>query len=1048
MNLSSNSAVFLKTHSLSSSSKLFNIPLTKSISNILFFCRKRKLSDLINFLGLNKENEFKNCLSIEKTQNIEWLVVWKAVIKLHQEQLEGRKRTGGDQLEDNDESEDEHYETLSNIETIPELMTFCEYVESFVSNFNFSSELDMKSQKLKFNHSVIVLLEIARLNDFGDEIGRIRLQELLKKILLEFDVSEFTIKEISHVMEILISNPVARMKFFHDIVDEMVSTTAPNEYSRQAIIDELISQAGDDVQLEATGIKMKMMELKEQESKFVQEKVYGKAQKVAEDYLKTSQSLIDLLKPYAQETSRAMLESMSSTVTLKKQTPASILKNLRICFYALNTKGVKSLTPEFLNIYNSFVRYYLESNDTATRVWALRTATAYSLLYEALAKDVYLLLKSQLFKCNIAIIWETTIGCIVDLLLRYSIVKMESREEALSQDMSDVNASQNRTKKGGRTLYNEDGEDAEDIDMVESIDIIQMLIHVLDNNTEVRVHKATLIGLCKLIIHGQYYSRELVSRFMISYFNPATEAEINQTLGIFFETIIKLKKQESLHDALFPTLVTLLEAPNDSPLREVKIETVVKYVVGATRPVFCSNGLNLHNTLGLKLIDIMKNNNDNKEILKIFSREMLNLEISEDPSLKKDIVVQIENLLKTMKCDARTKKNVTDFRDILSGTFKKALKFSSTAAAPTFEEGEEDEGVQGEDEEEEAEADEGLETVAEERDESDVVMDETEKNPQITVVDTEQEEPSNAFEIPATQESETSEGSGPNLDLDVSAEMKRRKLGVHREKSPLSQDIEIPPTQAVVQEEEDDDSEVVSVSEEGQNETVIGTRIESSDDEKSEPEEEKSFEEIPETPEPAIPKSSRKTATTTKRQLERSLVTNSPLYKNPRNGRTPKFDKSVRKTQSPEPEQSTPATPTPARIPVTPRTPRLQSLQPPAFSTPKSDRVTRKQAQAEIAQNTTLTRSASRKINLEPVIEEEKNPPKKQEPKPNAKVPVSKIAVKKSALPVPTKTSLIRASRMAKASGKPAAQPKSTEGRSTRQRAGTSADPKGRPLWK
>lgn len=133
--------------------------------------------------------------------------------------------------------------------------------------------------------------------------------------------------------------------------------------------------------------------------------------------------------------------------------------------------------------------------------------------------------------------------------------------------------------------------------------------------------------------------------------------------------------------ALFPTLATLLEAPCDSPLREVKMETVIKYVVGATRPVFCSTGLNLHNTLALKLIETMKENAENKEVLRVFTRELLTLEISDDPLLKKDIVAQIDNLLKIISVDIRTKSNISDFRDILNGTYRKALSFSSTAKA-------------------------------------------------------------------------------------------------------------------------------------------------------------------------------------------------------------------------------------------------------------------------------------------------------------------------------------------------------------------------------
>jgi hypothetical protein len=162
-------------------------------------------------------------------------------------------------------------------------------------------------------------------------------------------------------------------------------------------------------------------------------------------------------------------------VVTKKITPTEILKNLRICFYAIMMKGVKSMTHECMNIYKDFIRYHLESSDIITRTWALKTATAYSMLYESLAKEVYVVLKSQMFKSNNIMIWETTIGCIVDLLLRYSVVKMEQREDGdNTQDMNGTVGMQNRNKKGGRMLYTDDGEDAEEMDIVGSIDTIQV----------------------------------------------------------------------------------------------------------------------------------------------------------------------------------------------------------------------------------------------------------------------------------------------------------------------------------------------------------------------------------------------------------------------------------------------------------------------------------------------------------------------------------------------------------------------------------------------
>lgn len=456
---------------------------------------------------------------------------------IHQTHIEGRYQEELDQPDD-DSSDEDRNEAMSNIETIPELSSFCDYFEKFVDNFKITNTSESKYLKLNFNHCVIVLLEIVLMNDFGDEFGRNRLQGLVKKILVEYDVSEYVIEKISQVIALLITKADARLAFYNEIVNEMVNLDT-HKYSREAIIDELISSCENDVRVAANRIKHQMMTFKEQETKFFEVRQHAKAQIASEEYCRKNEELIELLKPYAQTRNDTSLESLSSMVVSKRVTPEEILKNLRICYYAVVSKGVKALIPENVRIYNSFVRYHLESKDVLTRIWAMKTATAYCLLYETFAKDVYVLLKSQFGSSNRPLIWRTAISCIIDILLRYSLEKMDKpfQEDASIQDGLMTNLS--------RMLYTDDGEE---MNLVVDVDIVQVLTHVLENNVDIKVREATIIGLCKLHLHGQFYTREMMSRFLIMYFNPATEAELNQTLGIFFESVVKRKKQESLHD--------------------------------------------------------------------------------------------------------------------------------------------------------------------------------------------------------------------------------------------------------------------------------------------------------------------------------------------------------------------------------------------------------------------------------------------------------------------------------------------------------------------
>lgn len=76
-----------------------------------------------------------------------------------------------------------------------------------------------------------------------------------------------------------------------------------------------------------------------------------------------------------------------------------------------------------------------------------------------------------MFKSNNVTIWETAISGLVDLALRYSLNEMEKRDEG--NNIQDINGT-GKSKRGGRMLYTEDGEEAEEIDMAESIDTVQV----------------------------------------------------------------------------------------------------------------------------------------------------------------------------------------------------------------------------------------------------------------------------------------------------------------------------------------------------------------------------------------------------------------------------------------------------------------------------------------------------------------------------------------------------------------------------------------------
>jgi condensin complex subunit 3 len=459
---------FIKSFKMDSSEKelaSFRELSQKALDIVL---KKQKMSELLEYLKITDDSEYPKCIPVEKTSLIEWLIVWKMTIQIYQ-------NTGKSNEEVNNEDESDHEETekkeVENI--VPELSVMCSFIERFAKDFKIDNPNEAKYQNLVFNHSLIVLFEIVQLCDLSDEVGCTRIRELIKYILIEHDVTEFAIKEITEVMQKIDQSPESCINFFNDIVLEMVGTGV-SEYNRKTLIEGLIDKADVTLKVKINSLKMELMDLKEKEEVFVERKEYGKAQKVKENYEQLESQLYELLKPL--QDSQQDLDSLSADIKKfqgnKKLSANEIVKNLRITFSSLMMRGIKTMNHKTLEIYNNFVRYHLGSSDNLTLVCALKAATSCGMLYESLAKEIFMILKSKIFQSAVSSVWETAINGIIDLILRYGMDKVDT---VVTPEMSSTN---NRSKKGGRTLYSsfleEEDEMSEEIGMEKSIDVIMV----------------------------------------------------------------------------------------------------------------------------------------------------------------------------------------------------------------------------------------------------------------------------------------------------------------------------------------------------------------------------------------------------------------------------------------------------------------------------------------------------------------------------------------------------------------------------------------------
>jgi len=158
-------------------------------------------------------------------------------------------------------------------------------------------------------------------------------------------------------------------------------------------------------------------------------------------------------------------------------------------------------------------------------------------------------------------------------------------------------------------------------------------------------------GFCKLLLNERISSSSLISRLIILAYNKANIDDIylRQCLSVFFEHFIVRvpEAQEMLESAYFPTLRALCDAPDVSPLREIDIYHVSKFVLNLTRRGYQKTGVQTfctHNNLAFAILAEILNSESNidKDIL-IKSLTNLHIQIEDAPS-KQNLQEAIENV--------------------------------------------------------------------------------------------------------------------------------------------------------------------------------------------------------------------------------------------------------------------------------------------------------------------------------------------------------------------------------------------------------------------
>ncbi|XP_034652174.1 condensin complex subunit 3 isoform X1 [Drosophila subobscura] len=612
--------------------------VTKQMLRVIF--EQTDNQQLMEQLPLGDDCELHRCVPLENL-NVELLLYWQCL----GEYLESTQADESDQV-------------------LPELSVFCSYVEKFCQ---FQKPNMDKFAQIEFQSMLLSLVEILDSYDLGDEIGRGNMKTLISSLLKDCLLDHKIVRVLVRCMEKLITDLNDRMQFFIEIIYETCDlNTKQNELVHdRSLINKLLDDLDTPSKMKISSLKVKILELEEQEDNFVRQKEYIRAQSVNEEKMAVTEEYTELIKPLLVK--HGVLE-MPARPKLSKQ--ERVLKGLHISYYMVASPHVHKLTPSICKLYKDFVCRHLPSSEVDIFEWAIKCSTAYSMFYEAYAKEVFEVVLDQFCNSTVVRLCETSARCVLEMLDHYGIDYFND----FNQTTGGVGLA-SKTKR--RQLYNVqdiyDGEDdgSQTQSSEQSTDIIIVMGHYVERVANKGVGMAIVRGLCRLVLRGHLDDRpEVLEQLLKRYFNPNTEPVINQVLGMFFENLVRLKKQALLQPCLLPTLWTVVNCSFDSPLNGVQPDHVVRFFIDLTTQEVSSPATNIHNRIALSFLHYIQNYfTERREICRLLAKELTNLtvNVSNGREIKTEMLEMADKLI-TSELEPRVVTNINNFKLMVEGS--------------------------------------------------------------------------------------------------------------------------------------------------------------------------------------------------------------------------------------------------------------------------------------------------------------------------------------------------------------------------------------------
>ncbi|XP_045585282.2 condensin complex subunit 3 isoform X1 [Procambarus clarkii] len=468
-----------------------------------------------------------------------------------------------------DEGAEEALETV-----LPELTHFCSYVKDYVMTevMDTGDEQEIAVHCMEREFATNQLVEMTMLYDLADEVGRRSLDQLVRTLLVSDKVGESLVKGLVKVFGKL-HPPTTRINQLAEIISEV------REPVCKSVERPLTDEEKRKRKLQAARVKVKINQLREEVEECVRSLDLLRAQMLKDELqvLEADASLVD------------MDTTTSEEIQEERKDPATLSKCLMIVCHMIENPDVTVMTPTLHSLHENLILLCLRSEDPAVRNQGVKALGLLCLLSKDLAHQ-HVILFMQISQIDVEVIQLTALKCVIDILHLYGLEEFTDAAE----DIVDAAVGKSpRPKDKEEEEYEGEGGA-----------IISALCKMMDNDS-VDVRTLAAEGVCKLLLSCRITSSKLLSHLILMWYNPATEDDdlLRHMLGVFFPLYASYggSNQESLCEAVLPTLQTLFKAPARSPLRDVDIDDMANFLVSITSPSIVmentTDNVNTHDTL-------------------------------------------------------------------------------------------------------------------------------------------------------------------------------------------------------------------------------------------------------------------------------------------------------------------------------------------------------------------------------------------------------------------------------------------------------------------